>query len=459
MQLFEALASLTGTVATPLMLLLASAGILSETGVRNVLDLKPLFAKRKEAAQGPSPFSALSLALAGTLGVGNITGVTSALIMGGPGAVFWMWAGAVAVIPVKYAEVLLAVRFRKRKKKKSSSKRETGSVWTGGAMYYIRDGLGKVSASPTGKRTAGKLACFFAVLCAANALITGNLVQSNAAVSLLPAGHRGLWGLCIVCIVSLSVFSGTARIERITARLMPVLSAFYIFVSLAVIAAHSDLIPGILHSIVTSAFSLRAAGAGASAFTVREAVRFGVMRGIFSNEAGCGTSPTAHASADTDSEHRQALLGVCEVIFDPLILCPLTALVLLTADAEAGIVPWHSEADAAAVSMEAFRLTAGRTAACGIRISAVLFAYASIIAQIYYGTTAVRFLTDSKKAERVFLALSALTPMIGAYISSGVMWLTADLLLGVMTALNCSVLLILRGTLRKRLPPDSSLPR
>ena len=454
MPLFSALAALTGTVVTPVMLFLSSAGIVSEIGLRTVLDFRPLFAKRARTDRGPSPLSALSLALAGTLGVGNITGVASALTAGGPGAVFWMWAGAIAVIPVKYAEVLLAVRWRRRKTEVELSGRSDGSVWTGGAMYYIRDGLSEVFSTPAGRKNARKLASLFACLCAANALVTGNLVQANAAVCLLPAGHRGVWGLCAVLLIALSVLFGTKRIEGIAARLMPPLTAFYMAVCTAAIAAHIRLVPGVFRTIFSSAFSLRAAGGGILGFTVREAVRFGVMRGIFSNEAGCGTSPSAHAAADTDSAHRQALLGVVEVIFDTLVLCTLTALVLLTADAESGFIPWHSSADAAPVSMEAFRRLAGSAASFGIRICAVLFAYASIIAQIYYGLTAVCFLTEDRKAERAFLALSVLMPAVGAYISSGLMWLTADLLLGVMTAVNCSVLLLLRGTLRREYPPD-----
>ncbi len=233
---------------------------------------------------------------------------------------------------------------------------------------------------------------------------------------------------------------------------MPPLTAFYILASLAAVLPHVRLIPSLLRLILSSSFSSRAFGAGIAGFSVREAVRCGVMRGIFSNEAGCGTSPSAHAAAETDSEERQALLGVCEVIFDTLILCTLTALVLLTSDAVAGGFPWHTSSDAAPAVTEAFGALAGAFTAMGVRIAAVLFAYASIIAQIYYGMTAVRFLTESRTAGNAFLALSAVVPLIGAAISPGAMWLIADLLLGAMTAINCSVLLLLR----RRLCPASS---
>ena len=425
------LSSLVGTVLTPFMLFTASAGIAVSAGVRTVFDLRPLFRKKEKTRDGTSPLSALSLALAGTLGAGNITGVASALMAGGPGAVFWMWIGALVAVPVKYAEVRLAVRYREIR---ADGRR-------GGSMYVIRDGFG-------GTARAARVASVFAVLCAANALVTGNLIQSNAAVSLLPEKHRLLWGALLSVVVALSVCFGTKRIERAASRLMPPLTAFYMIVCLAAILPHLCLLPGILSAVFRAAVSPRAFGGGMLGFSVREALRFGVMRGIFSNEAGCGTSPSAHAAADTDSEHDQALLGVCEVIFDTLILCTLTALVMLTADGEGGFFPWHGTGDAAPAAMEAFRLLCGPVLSGGVRIATVLFAYASIIAQIYYGLTAVDFLSRKKTAGRLFLALSVLMPLGGAVIAPGPMWMIADLLLGSMTVLNCSALLLLRGTLR-----------
>ena len=433
--------ALVGTVLTPAMLFAASAGILATAGIRQIFDLRPLFRGKEQRKAGTSPFTALSLALAGTLGVGNITGVASAMTAGGPGAVFWMWIGALAAVPVKYAEVRLAVRYRER----------TSEGWRGGAMYVIRDGFG-------GTRAACWLAALFAVLCAANALVTGNLIQSNAAVSLLPQDRRMLWGLLLSVLVALSVCFGTRHIERVAARLMPALTAFYITVCFLAILPRAAMLPGILSTIVRAAFSVRAFGGGMLGFSMREALRFGIMRGIFSNEAGCGTSPTAHAAADTDSEHNQALLGVCEVIFDTLILCTLSALVLLTADGVGGVIPWHGLGDAAPVVMDAFRLLCGSRLSAGVRIATVLFAYASIIAQIYYGLTAVGFLSEKKTAGRLFLALSVLMPLFGAAVSPGVMWLAADLLLGSMTVLNCAVLLLLRGNLRP-FPPRSPYSR
>ena len=222
---------------------------------------------------------------------------------------------------------------------------------------------------------------------------------------------------------------------------IPALTAFYLLLCAAVLLPNLGLLPGIFRLIFSSAFSPRAAAGAAGGYAVSRALRFGVMRGIFSNEAGCGTSPTAHAAAETRSPAHQAALGVVEVVFDTHILCTLTALTLLTADARFGILPWHGEADAAAVTLSCFGALLPSAAVLGLRIAVALFAYSSIIAQYYYGSAAVRFLTRKKTAAIVFGAAAAAAPLIGAVISSHAMWLLADILLGTMTAVNCSVLL------------------
>ena len=443
----QTLSSFLGGVLTPLALLFCSAGVLSVLGPKRVfLPFRSSGEKSgTEAAAGSrtSPFAALTVALAGTLGVGNITGVASALFVGGPGAIFWMWVGALAVIPVKYAEVWLAVRYRRRGR----------NGYYGGSMYVIRDGLGAKLPGRAGIVLGG----FFALLCALNALVTGCLVQANAAVSALgPPEPRDRFaaGTALSLLVLGSVLFGTKKIERITSAVIPSLSVLYIAACLAAILPRLGLMPGVLRLIVTSAFSPRAAGGAALGFSAREALRFGVMRGIFSNEAGCGTSPTAHASADTPSASRQASLGTAEVVFDTLILCSLTAFVLLLADAEAGLLPRHVEADAAPVVFEAFRILAGKAFSFLVRLSVPLFAYSSVIAQFYYGSVAVGYLTKSRAARPAFAVLTALFSLLGAAAAPGAMWTAADLLLGLMTVFNCSVLFVLRKT-----PGSAEIPR
>jgi len=378
-----------------------------------------------------TPFTALSMALAGTLGVGNITGVASALISGGPGAVFWMWAGALVSVVVKYAEVALAVKFRQRK----------DGRFCGGAMYYIRDGLtGKLPYTAAAVLSGG-----FAVLCCLNSLITGNILQANAAACVLPEAYRLPCGMILSILVILSILYGCRRIERITAKLMPPLTAGYMALVLVILCGNLPLLPEILGEIVRSAFTPRAAMGGAVGFTVKESLRFGVMRGIFSNEAGCGTSPTAHASADTKSPHHQACCGILEVVFDTLILCTMTAFVLLIADHRFGILPWKTAADPSAVTLNAFRSLTGDAAHTFLILAVLLFAYGTIVAQIFYGTSAIRFLTKKKLPLFLYFCASAGCTIVGAAVSASVLWMFADLLIGLMTVVNCTVLILLRG--------------
>ncbi|MBQ8370407.1 MAG: amino acid carrier protein [Clostridia bacterium] len=429
--MISALSDLLGSVVTPVMLCLAAVILLPHVKPGKILAPRRFF--RTLGELGASPFRALSVALAGTLGVGNITGVASALIAGGPGAVFWMWAGAFLVLGVKYAEVNLALRYRL----------PSGKGWVGGAMYYIRDGIGTKSAAVCGVA--------FAVLCCLNSLITGNIVQSNAAACVFDGNSRLICGAVLAALTGLAILSGTHRIERITSSLIPPLTLLYIAVTVWILCRNAALLPGIFGDIVVSAFSSRAVSGAAVGFGVREAFRFGIMRGIFSNEAGCGTSPTAHASAETKSPHHQATLGMVEVIFDTLILCTLTALVLLIADRKFGVIPWKCDADAAPVTLDAFRLLGGDTVHTILQISVLLFAFSTIIAQIFYGTSAVMYLSRARLPRILYAALSVLCAFFGSVISSPVMWLLADGIIGIMTAVNCAVLILLR---RRIVPPE-----
>ncbi|MBQ3708757.1 MAG: sodium:alanine symporter family protein [Clostridia bacterium] len=436
MPLFSSFVAVLGSVLVPGTLAISSILIAPRVGWRNVFSPGVLTKRltEKPDGNGTHPLTALAVALAGTLGVGNITGVASALMSGGPGALFWMWIGALLVLPVKYLEVRLAVLYRRR----------DASGFYGGAMYVLRDGLTR----SLGPDRAAFMGGIFAVLCCLNSLVTGNIVQSNAAVCVIAPEQRLICGTVLSVLVLASVLCGTRRIERIASCVIPVLTGFYIIVCLSVILPNHTLLPWILKSVVLSALSPRAALGAAMGFTMRQAVRYGIMRGIFSNEAGCGTSPTAHAAADTRSPDHQASLGVAEVVFDTLLLCTLTALVLLIADIRWGVLPWHETADAAVVTTEAFRKTAGAAVASLIRLSVLLFAYSSIIAQFYYGMTAIRYLTDRKTAAIVYGLASAVCPLIGAVIPAGAMWLGADLLLGSMTLINCSALMFLSRNAR-----------
>ncbi len=432
----DKVAAIIGGVLTPASLLITFVFLLRRVHIFKILSPKRFVRAISDVSDNSkiTPIRALCLALAGTLGVGNITGVASALICGGPGAIFWMWAGALVSISVKYAEVYLAVLFRKKSK----------NGYSGGAMYYIRDGFGGQSKYSQG------IASIFAVLCCLNSLITGNLIQSNSAASVIPS-NRYICGIVLAILVLISLLYGTHRIEKITSAVIPILCGVFILVSICILVANIACIPEILVDILSSAFAFRSVVGGAVGFSVRGAIRFGVMRGIFSNEAGSGTSPTAHASAETKGPHNQGCYGIIEVVFDTLVLCTITAFVLLIADKKYGIIPWLSDADNAVVSLEAYECLTSPIIYYVLTASVILFAYATIIAQIYYGRTAIAYLTNSKLPLYFYYFISVMTPILGSAISPGIMWIFADIVIGLMTVINCTVIVMLR---KKISPPQ-----
>lgn len=364
---------------------------------------------------GVSPLRALSVALAGTLGVGNITGVATSIACGGAGAVFWMWICAFLVMSVKYAEVYLSQAYRT-------------SEGNGGAMYYIRDGLRTI----LGKGSA-VLASVFAVFVAANSLLTGSIVQIDAAsgvvVTLFPAVPPILCGILFAVLVSVTAAGGLRRVSDVTVRLVPALSAVYIVISTVCIIRSADAMPNALCAIFQGAFTPSAAGGGVLGFGINSAIRYGVTRGIFSNEAGCGTAPSAHAAANAKSPHHQGCMGIFEVFADTVVLCTVTAFVILTS----GITP--SE-DGMVSAFTAFAVSGGRISAAIIGISVILFAFATVVCQSYYGLGAVLYMTKSKSAGRFYIGLLALSAVIGSIISARLMWDIADLIISMMTVVN-----------------------
>lgn len=440
MLLLESLSSVLGTVITPIFLFLSSVAVMSEVNILKILNPRNIIRDLTDLPKttGTSPLRALTVALAGTLGVGNITGVASALICGGPGAIFWMWIGAIVVLGVKYAEVYLAVLFRQM----------NGNKYFGGAMYYIKYGL----ADKYGTKKSAVFGGIFAVLCCLNSLITGNIVQSNAASCIFPEEYRIYCGVFLAVCVLISIVYGAKKVERITSSIIPLLTAVYILLSLNIIINNIRYLPKILSIIFTSAFSGKAVIGGVAGFSFREAVRFGVMRGIFSNEAGCGTSPIAHAAADTKSPHHQACYGIFEVVFDTIILCTMTAFVLLIAGEKYGIIPWRSSEDVSPVTLSAFGLLGGEMTYGLLSLCIVLFAFATIIAQIYYGVISIGYISAKKTPQIIYYILSVGCAIIGSVISSPVMWLTADLIIGIMTAVNCIVIILLRSRLKEPHP-------
>lgn len=383
-------------------------------------------------ASGGSPFKAVTLALAGTLGVGNIVGVASALIAGGAGAVFWMILSGLLVMAVKYAEVVLAVEHRECEKVGEKT------VYFGGAPYYIRRGMSSV----LGSRWAWLLGGGFAVLCIANALITGTILQVNAARQAVPSLPALSFALLFAALVLPVLSQGEDRIADVTAVTIPLFTLLYVGISLFILFKNIHLVPSVLGEILDSAFSARAAAGGMLGFSVNAAMRYGIARGLLSNEAGCGTAPTAHASADVASPHTQGLWGIFEVFVDTVLLCSLTALVILTAFYRD--LPMDSSA--LDLVVESFSSEAGRGAGVFIRVAILFFAYSTVLCQYFYGIKSLAYITRSKWSRRVYGAAFFLIIMTGAMIASDLMWQISDLIISLLTLINMLCLLSMSGT-------------
>ena len=440
----ETILSILSGLLTPSLLLIA--GLWFGTRMRFFYFLHPIRFLRDlriaATAGGSSPVAALTMALAGTLGVGNIAGVATAIVAGGPGAVLWMILGALAAMSVKYAEVFLAVRWRR-------CRRENGkTIYYGGAMYYMRDALSSSARTKHGRRIAALIGGAFAILCTANALLTGNIIQVRAAVSCVPIPPI-LFGILFAALAVIASYGGTKQVSTLSMYLIPALSILYVGLSLLILVANLDKIPDVLRLIWEDAWAIRPAAGGIAGFGISRAVRFGITRGIFSNEAGCGTSPTAHASADTPSPHHQGCLGIFEVFADTVLLCTLTAIVILLYRGGTGL-------DGIELSLGAY---SGLCESIGgpwlaslagwiMRIAIVLFAFATVVCQSCYGMEALRYFLPGRMARRIYLTLSAGAILIGSVISPGVMWQIGDLVISLMTCLNVACLLWIGG--RKR---------
>lgn len=322
---------------------------------------------------GISPFQAMSTALAGTMGVGNITGIATAMTLGGAGSIFWMWISAFFGMMTKYAEVLLAVRYRQK----------GASGYFGGPMYYMEKGIG-----------SKVLAIIFSCLCIAASLGVGNMTQSNAislATNQLWSFPYWLSGLLTALAIGLVIIGGIRRIALVTEWMIPFLSIGYLTCSILVLILRADRLPEAIHLIFSSAFTPASAAGGVAGYTVSQAVRFGFARGIFSNEAGLGSAPIAHASADSSNPAAQGMWGIFEVFADTLVVCTLTALVILTSGvADGGFT-------GAGMTSAAFSAVLGPWGGKMVSISLIFYAVAAIIGWSFYGEQSLSYLMPHKK--------------------------------------------------------------
>lgn len=380
-----------------------------------------------------SPLGGMLLALAGTLGVGNIAGVATALWLGGPGAVFWMIFSGLAVMVLKYAEILLAVRHR----------RVSAEGRVGGAPYYISDLLGRGRSSTSGVLSR-LFAGLFAWLCILNALTMGSILQINAAASAMQGG-LGLpplfTGIAAGGLCAAVTLGGASRIARLTERLVPIMTAGFLILCAAVLILRHERLPGALRDIMKGAFSIESAGAGGLGFLLSRGMRVGVMRGLVSNEAGCGTAPMAHAAADTDSGAVQGILGMVEVFVDTVLLCSVTALTIMVSDT--GYTAFG--ADGAACARSAFTSVLGEGAGYGFAVAVLLFALGSAFCWAHYGLTCVGYLCirhpgKENSARVLFVCVFCLTLVLGSVTAPDVAWKLADAAIACMTMLNLAFL-------------------
>ena len=421
--------------ATPI--LLFGVGLYYTVALRGFYLLHPLrcfrllFGGRREG--GISPFRALTVALAGTLGVGNIVGVASALYLGGAGAVLWMLVSALLAMVLKYAEITLALRHRRPTP-------EGG--FTGGAPYYVEDGL-KSKGLP---RLGRFLAVAFAILCLVNAITMGSLLQINAAAGAMETGFGVpplITGGVVAVLAVVTVLGGAKRISALTEKLVPFMTVGFLVVCAAVLILRRDRIPAAITAIWKDAFTVNSAGAGLLGFLTSRGIRFGVMRGLVSNEAGCGTAPMAHAAAEVDLPARQGLFGLVEVFVDTVLLCTVTALCILVSDSG----PHAYGEDVTHTAGAAFSSVLGEWAGGFFALSILLFGVATVICWAHYGMTCAGYLMGSPKSRRtaqgVYTVLLAASLAMGSVAAPSFAWSLADAAIAVMTLLNLLMLTVM----------------
>ena len=394
--------------------------------------------RKKDASDGAmTPFQAVCTALAATVGTGNIAGVAGAIAIGGPGAVFWMWCSALLGMCTKFSEVTLAVHFRERNK--------NGEL-VGGPMYYIKNGLGSRWQF---------LAVLYSLFGVLTVFGTGNATQVNTIVtaidsallaygsslnSILPTVNLVV-GVVVAMMVAMVLLGGVKRIGSVTEKLVPFMALFYVVLALGVVVINYRRFPAVLASIVGGAFDPQAFTGGAIG-SIFLSMQKGVSRGIFSNEAGLGTGSIAHACADTRKPVKQGMFGIFEVFADTIVICTLTAMVILCS----GTPVNYGTAAGAELTISGFTTTYGGWASIFTAVALCCFAFSTIIGWGLYGSRFLVFLCKSNKVARPFFVVYALVAILGATMDLGLLWSIADTFNGLMSIPNLIALLLLSGT-------------
>jgi AGCS family alanine or glycine:cation symporter len=374
-----------------------------------------------------TPFQALMTALSATIGTGNIAGVATAIYMGGPGAVFWMWLTALFGMASKYAEAVLAVKYREQ---------DALGQYVGGPMYYIKNGLGK---------RWYWLGFAFALFGMLAAFGIGNMVQANSvadALSSLFDIPGWLTGAMLMAITAGVILGGIQRIAIVAAKLVPLMAIAYFAGALWVIMANITQVPAALSLIISSAFTGTAAAGGFAGAAVWAAIRFGVARGVFSNEAGLGSAAIAHAAAKTKNPVQQGMIAMLGTFIDTLLICSMTALVIILTDA------WHSGENGAALSTLAFNTGLPGWGGYVVVFGLVIFAFTTILGWSYYGERCAEFIFGVKVILPYRLLWIIAIP-VGAMGKLSLIWLVADILNGLMAIPNLIALMLLSPVIFK----------
>jgi AGCS family alanine or glycine:cation symporter len=410
-----------------MLILLLGTGVFLTIGLRGMTITRipyafgQLLKGRKGSGEGEiSPFNALMTALSSTVGTGNIAGVATAIGIGGPGALFWMWCTALVGMATKYAEAVLAVNYRET---------DSEGKKVGGPMYYIKNGLGN---------RWKPLAFLFALFGSLAGFGLANTVQSNTVSQVLHNNFNIptlLSGLVMAFMVALVLLGGIKRIAQVAGKLVPLMTVIYLLATAIILVMHMADIPTALALIVDSAFNGTAATGGFAGSTVMLALRMGVSRGIFSNESGLGSAPIAHAAAETNSPVRQGTIAMLGTFIDTLIICTMTGLVLIVSGA------WNTDLEGAAMTLMVFdsALPFGGNI---LSLCIALFAFTTMLGWSYYGERCAQFLLGPKVV-LPFRVLWVIGVFIGTQMSLGLVWKMSDALNGMMAIPNLLALLLL----------------
>ena len=455
MAIIETINSAINTVVwgKPMLVLLVGAGILltirtfgvqfRKFGYAMKNTLGKVFTKAEAKEGEMTPFQAMSTALAGTVGTGNIAGITTAITLGGPGTMFWLWITALIGMATKYSEVLLAVRFRERNK---------DGDWVGGPMYYIKNGLGK------NWKWLGAIFCIFAALAAfgiGNAVQVGNITSSiNTVITSFSPDFAGqkmvnsVLGIILVILTAIVLFGGIKRLGAVTEKLVPIMAVIYILACLIVVIRYANTLPAVFHDIFQGAFTPSGITGGVVGSMVL-VITWGVKRGVFSNEAGLGSAPIAHAATSETDCVKQGLYGIFEVFMDTILICTLSGLTILCAAKGAGLdlnigTEGNTSLNAAALGT----VFSQKGGAIIIAVGLALFAFSTVLGWSLYGTRCCEFLFGHK-AIKPYQIIFIIVIFVGATMKLDLAWAIADTLNGLMAIPNLIALVALSGVVVK----------